>query len=154
MQLNPRYTGSYVAMACGLGMAIFGHIFFRSVTASAGELVLYGALLCHARKRQRFQSNGIWLTIEVYAGLSIVWMVINILKIQVWRWHPLAFGLTPLVVIGAYLVALLGKRSSEEKGDRDLSCGLKTKRIPLIITAVAVWAILNVYVFPGLQIMT
>jgi hypothetical protein len=154
LQLNPRYTGSYVAMACGLGMAIFGHIFFRSVTASAGELVLYGALLCHARKRQRFQSNGIWLTIEVYAGLSIVWMVINILKIQVWRWHPLAFGLTPLVVIGAYLVALLGKRSSEEKGDRDLSCGLKTKRIPLIITAVAVWAILNVYVFPGLQIMT
>lgn|GEM_PF-6054565 len=154
MQLNPRYTGSYVAMAWGLGMAIFGHIFFRSVTASAGELVLYGALLCHARKRQRFQSNGIWVTLEVYAGLSIVWMVINILKIQVWRWHPLAFGLTPLVVIGAYLVALLGKTSFEEKGDTDLSCGLKTKRIPLIITTAAVWAILNVYVFPGLQIMT
>lgn len=154
MQLNPRYTGSYVAMACGLGMAISGHILFRSVTASVGELVLYGALLCHGRKRQRFQSNGIWLTLEVYAGLSIVWMVINILKIQVWRWHPLAFGLTPLVVIGAYLVAFLGKTSFEEKGDTDLSYGLKTKRIPLIITTVAVWAILNVYVFPRLQIMT
>ena len=154
LKLKPRYVGSYAAMGYGLGMAIYGHVGPRVTMASVGELVLYGALLYHARKRQRFGPVKIWLALEVYAGLSVIWMAVNILRTQVWQWHPLAFGLMPLVVIGAYLVALIGEPAVEGKTDTVLTSGLSTKQIPLIITIAVVWAILNIYAFPTFGIMT
>jgi len=154
LKLKPRYVGSYAAMVYGLGMAIYGHVRPRVTTASVGELILYGALLYHARKRQRFGPVKIWLALEVYAGLSVIWMACNILRTQVWRWHPLALGLMPLVVIGAYLVALIGKPAVGGKTDTVLTSGLSRKQIPLIITVAVVWAILNIYAFPTFGIMT
>ncbi|MCK4389601.1 MAG: hypothetical protein KAV83_05105 [Desulfobacterales bacterium] len=154
LQLKPRYVGSYGAMVYGLGTAIFGHVRSGVITASVGELVLYGALLYHARKRQRFGTGQIWLALEVYAGLSLIWMVVNIARIQAWQWHPLAFGLIPLVVIGGYLVALMGKPSVHRKPDGVFSSKISTRQVPLIITVAVVWAILNVYVLPELRIMT
>ena len=154
LKLKPRFVGSYAAMAYGLGMAISGHVRPRIITASVGGLVLYGALLYHARKRQRFGTKRVWLALEVYAGLSVIWMVVNILRTQVWQWHPLAFGLMPLVVIGAYLVALIGKPSVEGKTDTGLTSGVKAKQIPLIITIAVVWAILYIYAFPKFGITT
>jgi hypothetical protein len=154
LKLKPRFVGSYAAMAYGLGMAISGHVRPRIITASVGGLVLYGALLYHARKRQRFGTKRVWLALEVYAGLSVIWMVVNILRTQVWKWHPLAFGLMPLVVIGAYSVALIGKPSVEGKTDTVLTSGVRAKQIPLIITIAVVWAILNIYAFPKFGIVT
>ncbi len=154
LQLRPRYVGSYVSMAYGLGMAVSGHVRSEFTMASVGELLFYGAILYHARKRQRFGMKKIWLALEVYAGLSIIWMAVNILRIQVWRWHPLAFGLMPLVLIGVYFVALIGTPSVEDKTDTVLTSESCTKRIPLIITIAVAWAILNIYAFPKLQIMT
>jgi len=154
LKLKPRFVGSYAAMAYGLGMAISGHVRPRIITASVGGLVLYGALLYHARKRQRFGTKRVWLALEVYAGLSVIWMVVNILRTQVWQWHPLAFGLMPLVVIGAYLVALIGKPSVEGKTDTVLTSGVRAKQIPLIITIAVVWAILYIYAFPKFGITT
>ena len=154
LKLKPRFVGSYAAMAYGLGMAISGHVRPRIITASVGGLVLYGALLYHARKRQRFGTKRVWLALEVYAGLSVIWMVVNILRTQVWKWHPLAFGLMPLVVIGAYSVALIGKPSVEGKTDTVLTSGVRAKQIPLIITIAVVWAILNIYAFPKFGIIT
>ncbi len=152
--LKPRYIGSYVAMGYGFGMAAFGHVWSRPVMASAGGLVLYGALLYHARKRQRFCKKQSWLALELWAGLSVTWMAVNILRTQVWQWHPLAFGLMPLVLIGVYFVALIGTPSVEDKTDTVLTSESCTKRIPLIITIAVAWAILNIYAFPKLQIMT
>jgi len=154
LKLKPRFVGSYAAMAYGLGMAISGHVRPRIITASVGGLVLYGALLYHARKRQRFGTKRVWLALEVYAGLSVIWMVVNILRTQVWKWHPLGFGLMPLVVIGAYSVALIGKPSVEGKTDTVLTSGVRAKQIPLIITIAVVWAILNIYAFPKFGIIT
>ena len=154
LRLKPRYMGSYAAMAYGLGMAVSGHVRSGATTAPVGELLLYGALLYHARKRQRFGTKKVWLAFEVYAGLSVILMAVNILRTQVWQWHPLAFGLMPLVVIGAYLVALIGKPSVEGKTYTILTSGLSTKQIPLIITIAVVWAILNIYALPKFQIST
>jgi hypothetical protein len=153
-QLRPRYVGSYAAMACGLSMVVFGHVQFRMVTSSLGEVVMYGAILYHARKRQRFGRSQPWLALEAYAGLSIIWMAVNILKIRVWQWHPLAFGLMPLLILGAYGVALTGKLSVGAKGDRVGTSGLRTRQIATVITVAAAWAFLNLYAFPRLGITT
>ncbi|MCK4487957.1 MAG: hypothetical protein KAU38_14520, partial [Desulfobacterales bacterium] len=83
-----------------------------------------------------------------------IWMTVNILRTQVWQWHPLAFGLMPLVVIGAYLVALIGKPSVEGKTDTVFPSGVRAKQIPLIMIIAVVWAILNIYAFPKFGIMT
>ena len=165
-------------MAYGLGMAVSGHI--RSVVnmASVGELLFYGALLYHARKRQRFGMKMIWLALEVYAGLSFIWMTVNILRIQVWRWHPLSFGILPLVVILAYLAVFIGKPSVSphpnplfkwrrgqgaganpelsrcNKTDTVLTSGVRTKQVSLFMIITAVWAILNLYAFPKFGIST
>ncbi|OEU53808.1 MAG: hypothetical protein BA861_06425 [Desulfobacterales bacterium S3730MH5] len=141
-------------MVCGLAVAIMGYVRSGATTTSVGALALYGALLYHARKRQRFRPKRIWLALEVYAGLSVFWMAVNILRTQVWQWHPLAFGLMPLVLIGVYFVALIGTPSVEDKTDTVLTSESCTKRIPLIITIAVAWAILNIYAFPKLQIMT
>ncbi len=178
LQLRPRYVGSYVSMAYGLGMAVSGHVRSVFTMASVGELLFYGALLYHARKRQRFGMKKIWLALEVYAGLSIIWMAVNILRIQVWQWHPVAFGLLPLVVILAYLVAFIGKPSvpphpnplpqwgrgqgeganpelsRSYKTDTVLTTGVRAKRVSLIMIIAVVWAILNLYVFPKFGIST
>jgi hypothetical protein len=178
LQLKPRYLGSFAAMAYGLGMAVSGHVRSAVTMASVGELLFYGALMYHARKRQRFGMKKMWLGLEVYAGLSIVWMAVNILRIQVWRWHPVAFGLLPLVVIGGYLTALIGKPSvprhpnplprwgrgqGEEaspelsrsyKTDTVLTSGVRSKQVSLIMIIAVVWAILNLYAFPKLGIST
>ena len=154
LTLKPRFVGSYAAMVYGLGMAISGHVRPRVVTASVGALVFYGAILYHARKRQRFGTGKIWLALEVYAGLSVIWMTVNILRTEVWQWHPFAFGLMPLLVIGAYLVALIGKPSVEGKTDTVLTSRVRAKQIPLIMIIAVVWAILNIYAFPKFGIMT
>ena len=178
LQLKPSYVGSYAAMAYGLGMAVSGHIQSAATMASVGELLFYGALVYHARKRQRFGMKKMWLALEVYAGLSIVWMAVNILRIQVWRWHPVAFGLLPLVVILAYLVAFIGKPSvpphpnplpqrgrgqgegaSPElsrsyKTDMVLTTGVRAKQVSLIMIIAVVWTILNLYAFPKFGIST
>jgi hypothetical protein len=154
LQLRPRYMGSYAAMAYGLGMAVSGHVRSAPTMASVGELLFYGALLYHGRKRQRFGIKKIGLAFEVYAGLSIVWMAVNILRIQVWRWHPVAFGLLPLVVIGVYVTALLGKPLLDGKTDRVLTSGLGPRQIPLVIAIAIVWVVLNIYAFPKLHIST
>jgi len=154
LKLKPRYVGSYAAMAYGLGMAVSGHIRSAATMASVGELLFYGALLYHARKRQRFGMKKMWLALEVYAGLSIVWMAVNILRIQVWRWHPVAFGLLPLVVIGGYVSALIGKPLLDGKTDSVLTPGLSPRQIPLVIAIAIVWAVLNIYAFPKLHIST
>ncbi len=164
LRIKPRYVGSYVSMAYGLGMAVSGHVRSVFTMASVGELLFYGALLYHARKRQRFGMKKIWLALEVYAGLSIIWMAVNILKIQVWRWHPVAFGLLPLVVILAYLVAFIGKPSvpphpnpelsRSYKTDTVLTSGVRAKQVSLIMIIAVVWAILNLYAFPKFGIVT
>ena len=81
-------------------------------------------------------------------------MAVNILRIQVWQWHPLAFGLLPLVVIGAYLVVLIGKPSLEGKTDTVLTSGVRAKQVSLIMIIAVVWAILNLYAFPKFGIVT
>jgi 4-amino-4-deoxy-L-arabinose transferase-like glycosyltransferase len=154
LKLNPRYLGSYVGMMYGLGMAVSGHVRPTVTMASGGALLLYGAVLYHARKRQRFGSNKVWLALEIYAGLSAAWMAVNILRTQVWQWHPLAFGLMPLVVVGAYLVALIGKPSMDRKTETVPSSGSSAKQIPLVITVAVVWAILNIYAFPKFGFVT
>jgi hypothetical protein len=154
LQLRPRYVGSYAAMAYGLGMAVSGHVRSAATMASVGELLFYGALLYHARKRQRFGMKRIWLAFEVYAGLSIVLMAVNILRVQVWRWHPVAFGLLPLVVIGGYVSALIGKPLLDGKTDSVLTPGLSPRQIPLVIAIAIVWVVLNIYAFPKLHIST
>jgi uncharacterized membrane protein len=141
-------------MTYGLGMAIIGHVRSVITMASIGELLFYGALVYHARKRQRFGMKKMWLALEVYAGLSIVWMAVNILRIQVWKWHPLSFGLLPLVVIGGYLTALIGEPSLDGKTDRVVTFGLSPKQIPLVMAIAIVWAVLNIYAFPRLHIST
>lgn len=160
LQLKPRYLGSFAAMAYGLGMAVSGHIRSAVTMASVGELLFYGALMYHVRKRQRFGMKKMWLGLEVYAGLSIVWMVVNIIRIQVWRWHPVAFGLLPLVVIGGYLTALIGKPSvtpelyRRYKTDTVLTSGVRSKQVSLIMIIAVGWAIMNLYAFPKLGIST
>jgi hypothetical protein len=152
--LKPRYIGSYVAMGYGFGMAAFGHVWSRPVMASAGGLVFYGALLYYARKRERFCKKQSWLALELWAGLSVTWMAVNILRTQVWQWRPLTFGLTPLIVIGAYLVALTGNPSLEKKKDTHITFTFSAKKIPLIIMITAAWTIVHFYVFPKMQITT
>ena len=154
LQLRPRYVGSYVSMAYGLGMAVSGHVRSVVTMASVGELLFYGALLYHARKRQRFGMKKIWLALEVYAGLSIIWMAVNILRTQVWQWHPVAFGLLPLVVFGWYLIALIGKPLLDRKTDSVLASGLYRRQIPLVIAIAIIWAVINIYTFPKLHIST
>ena len=154
LQLKPHYVGSYAAMAYGLSMVVFGHVQFKMVTSSLGEVVMYGAILYHARKRQRFGTSQLWLALEVYAGLSLIWMSVNILRIQVWRWHPLAFGVMPLLVLGAYGVALAGKPSVREQSDRVGKSGLRKRQMALLITVAAAWAFLNLYAFPKFGIAT
>jgi hypothetical protein len=160
LQLKPRYLGSFIAMAYGLGMAASGHIRSAVTMASVGELLFYGALMYHSRKRQRFGVKSMWLGLEVYAGLSIVWMAVNIIRIQVWRWHPVAFGLLPLVVIGGYLTALIGKPSVHPelsrsyKTDTVLTSGVRSKQVFLIMIIAVGWAIMNLYAFPKLGIST
>jgi hypothetical protein len=154
MEFNPRYFGSYTAMIYGLAMAISGYIRPNVTMASLGELVLYGAVLYHARKRQRFGSKRVWIALEAYTGLSVAWMAVNILRTQVWRWHPLAFGLMPLVVVGTYLVALIGKPSAGRKTDTVLSAGSTVQQVSLVITVAALWAILNFYAFPKFGFVT
>ena len=164
LHIQPRYLGSYVSMAYGLGMAVSGHVRSVVTMASAGELLFYGALLYHARKRQRFGMKMIWLALEVYAGLSIIWMAVNILMTQVWRWHPVAFGILPLVVILAYMAAFIGKPSilphpnpelsKSNKTDMVLTSGVRTKQVPLIMIIAVVWAVLNLYIFPKFGIST
>jgi hypothetical protein len=151
-------------MAYGLGMAVSGHVRSVVTTASVGEILFYGAILYHARKRQRFRMNMIWLSLEVYAGLSIIWMAVNILSIQVWRWHPVAFGMLPLVVILAYLVAFFGRPSvpphpnpellRSYKTDKVLTSGIWAKRVSMIMIIAVVWSILNIYTFPKFGIST
>ena len=154
LKLNPRYLGSYAGMMYGLGMAVSGHVRPTVTMASGGALLLCGAVLYHARKRQRFGSNKVWLALEIYAGLSVAWMAVNILRTQVWQWHPLAFGLMPLVVVGAYLVAFIGKPSMDRKTETVPSSGSSAKQIPLVITVAVVWAILNIYAFPKFGFVT
>ena len=154
LQLKPRYVGSYAAMAYGLGMAVSGHVRSAATMASVGELLFYGALVYYARKRQRFGMKKMWLALEVYAGLSVSWMTVNVLRIQVWRWHPVAFGLIPLVVILAYLVAFIGKPSVDGKTDTVFTSGVRSKQVSLIMIIAVVWAILNLYAFPKFGIMT
>ena len=154
LQLNPRYLGSYAAIMYGLGMAVSGHVRPNVTVASGGELMLYGAILYHARKRQRFGPNKVWLALETYVGLSVAWMAVNILRTQVWQWHPLAFGLMPLVVVGAYLVALIGRPSMDRKTERVLSSRLRAKQIALVITVAVAWTILNIYAFPKFGFVT
>lgn len=154
LELRPRYVGSYAAMAYSLGMAVSGRVRSAATMASVGELLFYGALMYHARKRQRFGMRNMWLALEVYAGLSIVWMAVNILRIQVWRWHPVAFGLLPLVVIGVYLAAVIGKPSLDGKTDRVWTSGFSPRQIPLVIAIAIVWAVLNIYAFPKLHVNT
>ena len=153
-ELNPRYFGSYTAMIYGLAMAVLGHVRPSVTMASVGELVLYGAVLYHARKRQRFSSKRIWIALEAYAGLSVAWMAVNILRTQVWRWHPLAFGWMPLVVVAPYLAALIGKPSAGTRIDTVLSSGSTAKQISVVITVAVVWAILNMYAFPKFGFVT
>jgi hypothetical protein len=154
LHLKPRYVGSYAAMAYGLGMAVSGHVRSAATVASVGELLFYGALMYHARKRQRFGMKKMWLALEVCAGLSVSWMTVNVLRIQVWRWHPVAFGLIPLVVILAYFVAFIGRPSVVGKTDTVLTSGVRSKQVCLIIIIAVAWAILNLYVFPKFGIMT
>ena len=154
LELNPRYLGSYTAMIYGLAMAILGHVRPSVTMASVGELLLYGAVLYHARKRQRFGSRRTWIALEAYTGLSVAWMAVNILRTQVWRWHPQAFGLVPLAVVGAYLIALIGKPSVGRKADTVLSSGSRAKQMSLVITVAVVWAILNIYAFPKFGFVT
>ena len=154
LQLKPRYVGSYAAMAYGLGMAVSGHVRSAATVASVGELLFYGALMYQCRKRQRFGMKKMWLALELCAGLSVSWMTVNVLRIQVWRWHPVAFGLLPLVVIGGYLTALIGEPSLDGKTDRVVTFGLSPKQIPLVMAIAIVWAVLNIYAFPRLHIST
>lgn len=151
--LRPRYLGSYVAMAYGLVTLVAGHLRSAVLTAPVGELMLYGGLLYHARKRQRFESKRIWPAVEVYAGLSMIWMIVNILKIQIWRWQPVVFGMVPALIIAAYAVVFLGRTSIAEKGPAGVwSCN--PKQIPLLLTVVALWFFLNFYALPRLHITT
>ena len=154
LELNPRYFGSYTAMIYGLAMAILGRVQSSVTMASVGEFVLYGAVLYHARKRQRYSSKRVWVALEAYTGLSVTWMAVNILRTQVWRWHPLAFGLMPLVVVGAYLIALIGKPSAGRKTHTVLPSGSRVQQISVVITVAALWAILNIYAFPKFGFVT
>jgi hypothetical protein len=153
-QIAPRYWGSYIAMVLGLGMLVNGHAGHSVFTAPFGELVFYGAILYHARKRLRFETRKRWLVLEVYAGLSVTYTVVNILRVQVWKWQPLAFGLAPLVVIGAYLFACIGRPSAEGRDGKAMSPAFGTALVPAIIIVATVWLFLNAYALPRLGIAT
>ena len=152
--LQPRYWGSYVAMAYGIGMVVAGHLRDALVTTPVGELILYGAFLYHARKRQRFESPRIWPALEVYAGLSMIWMIFNILKIGIWQWHPLAFGLVPLLVVGAYSAALLGKPRAEKEACPPPATAWGLRQFPTRVGVTVLWAFLHLYALPKLGVMT
>ena len=154
LRLRPRYHGSCAAMIYGLAMAVYGHVRTSPILSSLGELVLYGGLLYQARKRQRFQKRNTWLALEVYASFSLIWMAVNILKTQLWRWHPIVLGWTPLIVMGGYLIARFGKPFSEVKTRGVPAHETMPKQILLMIAVAAAWAILNIYAFPKMQIMT
>ena len=153
LTLKQRYFGSYLIMAYGLAMVIIGHLRSAVMMTPVGELMLYGALLYHARKRQRFESRIIWPALEVYAGLSMAWMIVNILRIRIWQWQPIAFGLVPTIAITAYAFALLGKRHAGEMG-RDSTPRHTLRQIPVLLTIAALWVFLNFYALPRLQIST
>jgi len=152
--LRPRYLGSYLAMAYGLSMAVAGHLKSAMITAPAGELIFYGAVLYHARKRQRFEERKMWPALEFYAGLSLMWMVVNILRIGVWQWRPVAFGLVPVVAIGAYLVSLTWKTLAHKKREEALRSSKGPKQISLLLITTVVWVFLNFFAFPKLGIGT
>ena len=152
--LRPRYLGSYIAFAYGLSMAVAGHLKSAIMTAPAGELIFYGALVYHARKRQRFEKRRIWPAVELYAGLSMMWMIVNILRIGVWRWQPVAFGLLPVVAIGAYLVSFSWKTLAHENKEETLRSTNGPMQIALLLITTMVWVFLNFFVFPKLGIAT
>ena len=152
--LRPRYLGSYLAIAYGLSMTVVGHLRSAIMTAPAGELIFYGALVYHARKRQRFENGRIWLAVEFYAGLSLMWMIVNILRIGVWRWQPVAFGLVPVVAVGAYLVSLSWKTLAHENKEEALRSTNGPKQMTLLLITTVVWVFLNFIAFPKLGVAT
>ena len=154
VQLRPRYLVSYMAMGYGLSMALAGHLRFKSTMASVGEIILYGALLYHARKRRRFERKGGWLALEVYAGLSLAFMALNVFKLQVWRWHPVAYGVVPLLMIGIYLFSVMARAPQGSMPARTLSAASTGRQVLLIAGVAVVWAVVQVYALPSLGIMT
>jgi hypothetical protein len=149
--LRPRFGGSYLAILYGLTVAVYGQMKSHFVLSSVGELVLYGSLLYQARKRQYYSDHLAWPAIELYAGLSYLWMMVNIVRTQVWQWHPFAFGLTPAALVGIYLVALLGQPiKAKAKGQPPR----RPRRIALMVATGAFWAVLNIYVLPTLDVVT
>ncbi len=154
LELRPLYAGSYTAILYGLAVAISGYVRGNPFVFSVGELLLYGGLLYHARKRHLFSRRMRWLALEVYAGLSFLWMTLHILRTQVWRWHPIAFAFMPLVMIGTYTMAFVGKARFTENTDRGLTSRINMKQIALLVAIAAMWVLLNTYAFPKMGIMT
>jgi hypothetical protein len=135
-------------------MAVAGHLKSAIMTAPAGELIFYGALVYHARKRQRFEKRRIWPAVELYAGLSLTWMIVNILRIGVWRWQPVAFGLVPVVAVGAYLLSFSWKTFAYENKEEPLRSSNGPRQIVLLLITAVVWAFLNFLAFPKLGVAT
>ena len=153
LTLKQRYLGSYLTMAYGLAMIIVGHLRSALMMAPVGELMFYGGLLYHGRKRQRFGASAIWLALEVYGGLSLAWMIVNILRIRIWQWHPLAFGLVPIIAMTAYAFALLGRKHPGTT-DQDVTPRHPLRQIPVLVTTAVLWVFLNFYALPWLQVST